>query len=335
MKAKKFGIGVKLIAGFFIVSLIGGFIGFIGISNIKNVSELVDILYNKGLLSVMNISEIKTQIILHNKAVYEIITTSESGYDKEAQKDKPSLMPIESKLDGLLKKYKDQQNMASKEGQLIKKLEDFWTSYKKGCDESISLALSNNTFLAKMTLREKALKSYKDIEATVEQLVQISQQSGEKVIADSKAIYKRNFSIMIIIVAICFVISIGFGIFLTKKITKPINVTVTGLSEVAENVLSASVQISSASQSLAEGASEQAAGIEETSSSIEEMASMTRKNADNANQANLLMVETAKVVEEANRSMKELTESMREITVASDETAKIIKTIDEIAFQTN
>jgi methyl-accepting chemotaxis protein len=68
---------------------------------------------------------------------------------------------------------------------------------------------------------------------------------------------------------------------------------------------------------------------------MEEMASMTRKNADNAGQANTLMTETGKVVEAANHSMAELTGSMNEISRASEETGKIIKTIDEIAFQTN
>ncbi len=123
--------------------------------------------------------------------------------------------------------------------------------------------------------------------------------------------------------------------FMARSISRPINHAIEGLTEGAEQVASASSQVSSASQTLAEGASEQAAGIEETSSSIEEMSSMTRQNADNANQANVLMVETTRVVDEANRSMAELMESMREITAASEETAKIIKTIDEIAFQTN
>jgi methyl-accepting chemotaxis protein len=62
---------------------------------------------------------------------------------------------------------------------------------------------------------------------------------------------------------------------------------------------------------------------------------MTKTNADNANQANVLMHETGTVVERANESMNELTESMQDISAASDETAKIVKTIDEIAFQTN
>jgi methyl-accepting chemotaxis protein len=93
--------------------------------------------------------------------------------------------------------------------------------------------------------------------------------------------------------------------------------------------------VSGASQQLAEGASQQAAALEETSSSMEEMSSMTKQNADHANQANALMNETNQVVEQANQSMVALTVSMKDISAASDKTAKIIKTIDEIAFQTN
>ncbi len=123
--------------------------------------------------------------------------------------------------------------------------------------------------------------------------------------------------------------------FMAYSISRPISHVIEGLTEGAGQVASASTQISSASRSLAEGTSEQAAGIEETSSSIEEMSSMTKQNADNANQANLLMTDTTRVVDEANQSMVELIDSMKEISVASEETAKIIKTIDEIAFQTN
>jgi methyl-accepting chemotaxis protein len=123
--------------------------------------------------------------------------------------------------------------------------------------------------------------------------------------------------------------------FLGRSIITMLKRIISGLSDASEQTASASTQVSSASQSLAEGASEQAAGIEETSSSIEEMSSMTKQNADNARQANTLMADTSKVVDEANRSMAELNESMKEISVASEETAKIIKTIDEIAFQTN
>ena len=150
-----------------------------------------------------------------------------------------------------------------------------------------------------------------------------------------KASANRTAWIMTILTLVCVVLGVGISIFITRSITKPVNRIIEGLSDGSEQVASASSQVSSASQSLAEGASEQAAGLEETSSSIEEMASMTKQNADNANQANTLMAETSQVVNEANQAMVELTGSMKEITTASEETAKIIKTIDEIAFQTN
>jgi methyl-accepting chemotaxis protein len=131
------------------------------------------------------------------------------------------------------------------------------------------------------------------------------------------------------------ILALGLGIFLTRSITGPLNRVAAQLSEGAERVASASSQVSSASQSLAEGASEQAAGLQETSSSLEEMSSMTNQSADNAHQAKIMVGEAERVVEDVNRHMGQMAEAIGEITKSSEETGKIIKTIDEIAFQTN
>jgi len=140
---------------------------------------------------------------------------------------------------------------------------------------------------------------------------------------------------IVIVAALASVLGLVLGFFIANSIAKPINKITAGMSEGANQVASASGQVSSSSQSMAEGASQQAASIEETSSSMEEMSSMTKKNAENAGQADTLMKETNKVVATANQSMDQLTQSMADISKASEETSKIIKTIDEIAFQTN
>lgn len=124
-------------------------------------------------------------------------------------------------------------------------------------------------------------------------------------------------------------------VFLARSISRPITRVVEGLGEGANQVAAASSQLSSTSQSLAEGSAEQAASIEETSSSLEEMASMTRRNAAHSRETNQIMSSTGSIVKAANESMKMLTVSMTDITKASEETFKIIRTIDEIAFQTN
>jgi methyl-accepting chemotaxis protein len=86
---------------------------------------------------------------------------------------------------------------------------------------------------------------------------------------------------------------------------------------------------------LADGASSQAASLEETSASLEEMAAMINQNAQNAEQADRIVNNTQKGMNEAGQAMSALTASMEAIEQASQETQKIVKTIDEIAFQTN
>ena len=97
----------------------------------------------------------------------------------------------------------------------------------------------------------------------------------------------------------------------------------------------ASSQVASASQSLAEGASEQASSLEETSASLEEMSSMTKRNADSADSAKSLSAQTRAAADDGAADMQEMSRAMTEVKAASDNIAKIIKTIDEIAFQTN
>lgn len=111
-----------------------------------------------------------------------------------------------------------------------------------------------------------------------------------------------------------------------------------GLKQVmvgANEVTSAAGQISTGSQSLAQGASEQASSLQEVSSSLQEMSSMAKQNASNASHASILSNDTRASVIQGVESMKRLSDIIEQIKVSSDSTAKIVKTIDDIAFQTN
>ncbi len=105
--------------------------------------------------------------------------------------------------------------------------------------------------------------------------------------------------------------------------------------DAVEQVSSASDQVSSGSQQLAEGSNEQASSLEEVSSTLEQMASMVQQTSDNANQANKLSQDASNDAEEGSKAMEQMQQAINDIKESSDETSKIVKTIDDIAFQTN
>jgi methyl-accepting chemotaxis protein len=152
-----------------------------------------------------------------------------------------------------------------------------------------------------------------------------------KVMEAPRSITRMSLIIGAVSLAVLLLVVIGIA----RSVARPLERIAHGLDESAGQVSAASGQVATSGQQLAEGASEQAAAVEETSSSLEEMASMTRQNADNTDQADRLMQEAKQIVGEASDAMEQLGESMTRMTGASEETQKVVKTIEEIAFQTN
>ncbi|MBI4719458.1 MAG: hypothetical protein HY763_16810 [Planctomycetes bacterium] len=107
------------------------------------------------------------------------------------------------------------------------------------------------------------------------------------------------------------------------------------LNEGAGQVQDAAGQVSGAAQQLAEGASQQAASLEETSSALEQMAAMTRTNAGNAKQADALASQARQAARDGDQTMQRLNGAMTGISESSTQISRIIKVIEEIAFQTN
>jgi methyl-accepting chemotaxis protein/methyl-accepting chemotaxis protein-1 (serine sensor receptor) len=173
-----------------------------------------------------------------------------------------------------------------------------------------------------------------DASKAVDELAQIQRDQLAADLVEADAAASRTRWIAVGLIGIC--LAVGIVVFF---IVRQINVVLRRLAsemfEGAEQVAGASGQVSGSSQSLAQGASEQAASLEETSASSEEMSSMTRKNSENSQEAAVLMNGVSQRVAEANRTLADMTTSMEEIGASSGKISKIIKVIDEIAFQTN
>lgn len=120
-----------------------------------------------------------------------------------------------------------------------------------------------------------------------------------------------------------------------KNMADNLNEVMTNINFASEQVASGSKQISDSSIALSQGTTEQASAIEELTSSIEELSAQTQKNAEGANHANELEDKAKANADKGNKQMQEMLKAMEEINVSSNNISKIIKVIDEIAFQTN
>jgi methyl-accepting chemotaxis protein len=129
--------------------------------------------------------------------------------------------------------------------------------------------------------------------------------------------------------------AILLAFFIAGKISAKIEKHASTILDRSHSVTEAARMVSEASQTLANGASSEAAAVEETSSSIEELVSMTKSNAENAQKAAALVREARAVADSGSNDTKAMNDAMQEIQRSGDDIAKIIKTIDEIAFQTN
>jgi hypothetical protein len=124
-------------------------------------------------------------------------------------------------------------------------------------------------------------------------------------------------------------------LFAARLVTRPIIAVIEDLRSSSERITGTAAQVQDASHALATSSSHQAASLEETSASLEEIAATTRSNADNANRAQTLAKEARSAAESGATDMRGMSQAVIDIKTSSTKIAKITKTIDEIAFQTN
>ena len=178
-------------------------------------------------------------------------------------------------------------------------------------------------------------KSFGEAESRLNKLVEINRNAAHTTAADasSNAIFLQTLMAAVAVGAV--LLSFGLGLFTSQKLNGILNARITELLQGSEQVVAASGQVSSSAQALSQGATEQAASLEETSASMEEMSSMTRQNAENARRGAQLVEQSADEFTRCDAALKDMVQSTDRILDSSQRVAKILKTIDEIAFQTN
>ncbi len=191
----------------------------------------------------------------------------------------------------------------------------------------------------KFQTREAYKRIYSEGQAAFDRMLSVVEQQEKTLHTEMKELilqeqYRSVWNAVIISLA-----GIGAGllgaVFIRRSVIRPIRGVISGLRDAYRDMAHAAGSVTESSRNLAKTASEQAAALEQSAASLEEMSSMTRKNADNALAAEKIVMESVTRINEAAGSVTRVTEMMQDISSASQQTRKIISTIDDIAFQTN
>ncbi|MFT3866889.1 MAG: methyl-accepting chemotaxis protein [Nibricoccus sp.] len=199
----------------------------------------------------------------------------------------------------------------------------------------IALLKEGNVPAAKAFNHAKLEPAYLAFREQIEKVQQWNEAAAVSVANQMVATCRSAEVITSVVAGVSILVAFLVGWMIIRSTNHALQTMATVLDDASTQVAAAAQQVSSSSHALAEGSSEQAASLEESSSSLEELASMTQRNADSAQAAKNISGETRTAADAGNSDMHEMRKAMDAIQNSSHDIAQIIKTIDEIAFQTN
>ncbi len=224
---------------------------------------------------------------------------------------------------------------SDEERQIFVKIKPGLDAYYRVWDDVMVLNRAGDHTGAAKRYLEEGLPVFSPLKRAVQEETNYNRKTGDQFGADATANGSRTTWLTWMVLVVSLVVGSGGLFWVVRGINRVLSRVATELAEGSGQINSAASQVASSSQSLAQGASEQAASLEETSASTEEITSMTRKNAENSKSAAEVMLTVDREVKEGNQTLDQMVASMQQINASSDKISKIIKVIDEIAFQTN
>lgn len=367
-------IAVKLLAGFILVALIAGVVGLVGVIDLNRIVSNDTKLYVNVTVPISQMAELSTafhriRVSLRDAVLADTEDEMDTAFSGLADRKQEitGLMPeIEKTL--LTKEGQDVYKTFTDDLAAFYLVVDKIIALVKSNNDTQAINLMDEQ--AEGGRATKALQE--DIDKLNELKNNIATDTYEQNVADGNA--AMTTMIIVVAAAVVIAVLLGFFIsslisrpvgklvkeadriangdldvslditardeigILAKSFTRMaenLNDVMSNINSASEQVASGAKQVSASSMALSQGATEQASSVEELTASIEEISSQTKLNAQNAVQAKELAEAARENAVQGNNRMKEMQKAMGEINDASGNISKIIKVIDEIAFQTN
>jgi methyl-accepting chemotaxis protein/methyl-accepting chemotaxis protein-1 (serine sensor receptor) len=333
MQIRKMSFGAKIYLG---QGLTTGFLLMLGVATIWSMTS-VDRMMKTEISNTVRKTElagqISTQAAAAKAAARGVMLGALTSNADQAQTSQQSIRQSTELLSKALNEI-GPMLVTGRGKQLHSSLRNSESEWERGVAKFLEDVQAQRFDVATATLADQLTPVAARLTADALELSKLQEQLMEttRAEASSSATFWRWVTVLLSLLALGVA---GVAFWVVRNGNTVLRSIATEIGEGARQVATASHQVSSSSQALAQGSSEQAASLEETSASTEEINAMTQKNAENAKTTAGEMDRTDQALKETDERLKRMIGSMQQINTSSEKISKIIKVIDEIAFQTN
>jgi methyl-accepting chemotaxis protein len=328
---KNLTIGKRITGSFFVVLVLVGVLAVASVLLVHNIHNTLPMITEDSLPGVTDMGSIGS---LHSAMELDVL---QHMLAVRAEDKKPFQEDLHAKQQEMTKAMTDYETTIhlDDDRQNFKQLQETYDNYAKIIPPLLELSRAGKTQEMSDYRANVLLPAYNENTKACDKMFTWNADYGRTGAAKIDHIITQVSLTVTVLSVFAVVIGIVLALAISRSVGRLLSRVANSLKEGAGQVASSANQVSASSQGLAEGANEQAASLEETSSSLEEMASMTKRNAENAHKANDLAKQAREAADKGAGDMQTMSAAMEAIKVSSLDISKIIKTIDEIAFQTN
>jgi len=321
----------RIMLGFAAMVLISAVLGAIALWRLDDVSRSVTRMADNTLPAILNLRECASRT---RDNIFTILQYSQAESADQRKVIAERIAENGKRVDELFKQY-EPLILDSEGRRLFEEAKRTRAAFIASRATYLELARDGNAEDHKKLLSDKVIPTYEATVDAISALIDHKENQGIVAAKTGKAAAQSGVWLIGLTLTAALVVACLLTWQIVRSTNRVLRDIATNLDQGATQTASAAGQVSAASQSLSSGASEQAASVEETSASLEEISSMIRSTADNAEKAKALAGEAHAVAQAGSGTMVEMTKAMAAIDSSSAEVAKIVKNIDEIAFQTN
>jgi methyl-accepting chemotaxis protein len=336
---RSLSLSFKLTGGFVLVAAITVLVGYVGYSGVAQVADDLKDVAEVRLPSVESlwiISEAQTAV---DSAENALLSAELDAQGRQEQYDR--MDAAKKRADDARKVY-EPLPQTEKEAEAWKRFVPLWDKWWRAHETYVRLSQEydrSKSPEAYKAMSDYALKviaePFKRAEDALNEVIHVNDQTAATANKHGQDAAERAEMVSLLGLFLGVILALFIGIYLSVTISRQLRRVAEMIQSGAEQTASAAAQVSGSGQAVAQGTSEQAASLEETTSTLTEVASMVRRNTENAERAKDLAVQARTTADVGAADVRKMTEAMEAISQASQAVAKIIKTIDEIAFQTN